>query len=120
MVTDQAAAHDPHNGYLPLGSTVEETKSKRESDPKSIKVAARKSMRKHVEAMVAFHEAGVPALDYGNNIRQVAKDEDSENAVAFPGFVPTYIRPLFCRGIAHSVGRLCLVIPRTFTRAMPR
>ena len=99
MVTDQTSAHDPLNGYLPKGWTVAEWRAKRESDPKAVEKAARASMREHVEAMVAFWNAGVPTLDYGNNIRQVAKDEGLENAFAFPGFVPAYIRPLFCRGI---------------------
>ena len=82
-----------------MGWSIAEWKAKRESDPKAVEKAARASMRTHVEAMLAFHEAGVPTLDYGNNIRQVAKDEGLENAFAFPGFVPAYIRPLFCRGI---------------------
>jgi len=99
MVTDQTSAHDPINGYLPQGWTMEEWTEKRTSDPKAVETAARASMRIHVEAMVAFHEAGVPTLDYGNNIRQVALDEGLENAFAFPGFVPAYIRPLFCRGV---------------------
>ncbi len=99
MVTDQTSAHDPLNGYLPKGWTIGEWKAKRESDPKAVEAAARASMREHVEAMVAFWNAGVPTLDYGNNIRQVALDEGFENAFAFPGFVPAYIRPLFCRGI---------------------
>ncbi len=99
MVTDQTSAHDPLNGYLPQGWTVAEAKAKRESDPKAVEKAARASMRIHVEAMVAFWNAGVPTLDYGNNIRQVAKDEGLETAFAFPGFVPAYIRPLFCKGI---------------------
>jgi len=99
IVTDQTSAHDPINGYLPVGWSIAEWKAKRESDPKAVEKAARASMRTHVEAMLAFHEAGVPTLDYGNNIRQVAKDEGLENAFAFPGFVPAYIRPLFCRGI---------------------
>jgi urocanate hydratase len=99
IVTDQTSAHDPLNGYLPIGWTVAEAKAKRESDPKAVEAAARASMKQHVEAMVAFWDAGVPTLDYGNNIRQVAKDEGLENAFAFPGFVPAYIRPLFCRGI---------------------
>ena len=99
MVTDQTSAHDPINGYLPAGWSMAEWKAKRESDPKAVEKAARASMRTHVEAMLAFHAAGVPTLDYGNNIRQVAKDEGLENAFAFPGFVPAYIRPLFCRGI---------------------
>ncbi len=99
IVTDQTSAHDPINGYLPSGWTVDEWRTKRESDPKAVERAARASMRKHVEAMVAFWNQGVPTLDYGNNIRQVALEEGLENAFAFPGFVPAYIRPLFCRGI---------------------
>jgi urocanate hydratase len=99
MVTDQTSAHDPVNGYLPKGWTMAEWKAKRESDPKAVEKAARASMREHVEAMIAFQDMGIPTFDYGNNIRQVAKDEGLENAFAFPGFVPAYIRPLFCRGI---------------------
>ncbi|KQT85486.1 urocanate hydratase [Aurantimonas sp. Leaf443] len=99
IVTDQTSAHDPVNGYLPAGWTMGEWKARRESDPKAVEKAARASMRTHVEAMLAFHAAGVPTLDYGNNIRQVAKDEGLQNAFDFPGFVPAYIRPLFCRGI---------------------
>ncbi len=99
IVTDQTSAHDPVNGYLPKGWTMAEWKEKREIDPKGVERAARASMRDHVEAMIAFWNAGVPTLDYGNNIRQVAQDEGLENAFAFPGFVPAYIRPLFCRGI---------------------
>ena len=99
IVTDQTSAHDPINGYLPIGWTIAEWLSKRESDPKSVEAAARASMKTHVAAMVDFWNAGVPTLDYGNNIRQVAKEEGLENAFAFPGFVPAYIRPLFCRGI---------------------
>ncbi|UIJ73315.1 urocanate hydratase [Aurantimonas sp. HBX-1] len=99
IVTDQTSAHDPVNGYLPIGWSMAEWRARRESDPKGVEKAARASMRTHVEAMLAFHAAGVPTLDYGNNIRQVAKDEGLENAFAFPGFVPAYIRPLFCRGI---------------------
>ena len=99
IVTDQTSAHDPVNGYLPKGWTLAEWKAKRESDPKAVEHAARASMREHVEAMVAFWNKGIPTLDYGNNIRQVALEEGFENAFAFPGFVPAYIRPLFCRGI---------------------
>ena len=99
MVTDQTSAHDPINGYLPRGWSVGEWRAKRESDPKAVEKAARASMKVHVEAMVAFWNRGVPTLDDGNNIRQVAKEEGLENAFAFPGFVPAYIRPLFCRGI---------------------
>ncbi len=99
IVTDQTSAHDPVNGYLPLGWTLGQWREKRESDPRAVEQAARASMRVHVEAMVAFWDAGVPTLDYGNNIRQVALEEGLENAFAFPGFVPAYIRPLFCRGV---------------------
>ena len=99
MVTDQTSAHDPVNGYLPLGWTVSEWKEKRESDPKAVERAARASMKVHVAAMVDFWNAGVPTLDYGNNIRQVALEEGLADAFAFPGFVPAYIRPLFCRGV---------------------
>ena len=99
IVTDQTSAHDPLNGYLPQGWTMGQWKAKRESDPKAVEKAARASMKVHVAAMVDFWNAGVPTLDYGNNIRQVALDEGLENAFAFPGFVPAYIRPLFCRGI---------------------
>ena len=99
IVTDQTSAHDPLNGYLPQGWTVEQAKAARETDPKSVERAARASMKTQVAAMVDFWNAGVPTMDYGNNIRQVALDEGLENAFAFPGFVPAYIRPLFCKGI---------------------
>jgi urocanate hydratase len=99
MVTDQTSAHDPLHGYLPQGWSMAEWKDKQESDPKAVEKAARASMKTHVAAMVDFWNAGVPTLDYGNNIRQVALEEGLENAFAFPGFVPAYIRPLFCRGI---------------------
>ncbi|GGB23855.1 urocanate hydratase [Tistrella bauzanensis] len=99
MVTDQTSAHDPINGYLPIGWNMAEWRAKRESDPKAVEAAARASMKIHVQAMLDFWNRGVPTLDYGNNIRQVAKDEGLEDAFAFPGFVPAYIRPLFCRGV---------------------
>jgi urocanate hydratase len=99
MVTDQTSAHDPVHGYLPQGWSVAEWRAKQESDPKAVEKAARASMKVQVAAMVDFWNAGVPTLDYGNNIRQVALDEGLEDAFAFPGFVPAYIRPLFCRGI---------------------
>ncbi|WP_299406333.1 urocanate hydratase [uncultured Roseobacter sp.] len=99
IVTDQTSAHDPVNGYLPQGWSLGDWKAKRESDPKAVERAARTSMKVHVTAMVDFWNADVPTLDYGNNIRQVALEEGLENAFAFPGFVPAYIRPLFCRGI---------------------
>ena len=99
IVTDQTSAHDPVHGYLPQGWTVAEWREKQESDPKAVEKAARASMKTHVAAMVAFSERDVPTVDYGNNIRQVALEEGLENAFAFPGFVPAYIRPLFCRGV---------------------
>lgn len=99
IVTDQTSAHDPVHGYLPRGWTVAEWREKQESDPKAVEKAARASMKVHVAAMVDFWNADVPTFDYGNNIRQVAREEGLENAFAFPGFVPAYIRPLFCRGV---------------------
>ena len=99
IVTDQTSAHDPVHGYLPQGWSVTQWREKQESDPKAVEKAARASMKLQVAAMVDFWNAGVPTLDYGNNIRQVAQEEGLENAFAFPGFVPAYIRPLFCRGI---------------------
>jgi urocanate hydratase len=99
IVTDQTSAHDPLHGYCPAGWSVGEWRAAQDSDPKRVEAAARSSMKAHVAAMVDFWNAGVPTLDYGNNIRQVAQDEGLENAFAFPGFVPAYIRPLFCRGI---------------------
>jgi len=99
IVTDQTSAHDPIHGYLPQGWSVAEWRDRQESDPKAVEKAARASMKVQVAAMVDFWNAGVPTLDYGNNIRQVALEEGLENAFAFPGFVPAYIRPLFCKGI---------------------
>ena len=99
IVTDQTSAHDPVNGYLPQGWSIAEWRERRESDPRAVEAAARASMKVHVNAMVDFWNDGVPTLDYGNNIRQVALEEGLENAFAFPGFVPAYVRPLFCRGI---------------------
>ncbi|MEZ5802148.1 MAG: urocanate hydratase [Rhizobiaceae bacterium] len=98
-VTDQTSAHDPVNGYLPQGWTVAEWEERRERDPKAVAAAAKKSMAVHVRAMLDFHKQGIPTFDYGNNIRQMALEEGVENAFDFPGFVPAYIRPLFCRGI---------------------
>ena len=99
IVTDQTSAHDPLHGYLPVGWSVAEWRAKQESDPKAVEKAARASMKTHVAAMVDYWNQGVPTVDYGNNIRQVALEEGLENAFAFPGFVPAYIRPLFCRGV---------------------
>lgn len=99
MVTDQTSAHDPVNGYLPLGWTLEQWEAKRESAPEEVSAAAKTSMAVHVQAMLDFAKRGIPTFDYGNNIRQMALDEGVENAFDFPGFVPAYIRPLFCRGV---------------------
>jgi urocanate hydratase len=98
-LTDQTSAHDPANGYLPIGWTVSEWLAKRASDPDAVAAAAVKSISRHVNAMLEFHAAGVPTFDYGNNIRQVAFDDGVQNAFDFPGFVPAYVRPLFCRGV---------------------
>jgi urocanate hydratase len=98
-VTDQTSAHDPVNGYLPKGWTIHEWQSRRESDPKGVDRAARASMAEHVGAMLDFHRMGIPVVDYGNNIRQMALEEGVKDAFDFPGFVPAYIRPLFCRGV---------------------
>ncbi|MFN7619122.1 MAG: urocanate hydratase, partial [bacterium] len=99
MVTDQTSAHDLVNGYLPAGWTVAEWEDKRVSDPAAVTAAATKSIVDHVQAMLDFQAMGIPVTDYGNNIRQVAFDAGVEKAFDFPGFVPAYIRPLFCRGI---------------------
>ncbi|WP_239710570.1 MULTISPECIES: urocanate hydratase [unclassified Mammaliicoccus] len=98
IVTDQTSAHDPLNGYVPEGYSLEEADKLRESDPKKYVKLSSASMKKHVDAMLKFQEKGSVAFDYGNNIRQVAFDEGLENAFDFPGFVPAYIRPLFCEG----------------------
>ncbi|MBM3584317.1 MAG: urocanate hydratase [Alphaproteobacteria bacterium] len=99
MVTDQTSAHDPIHGYLPAGWTLEQWEERQKSDPDGVARAAKASMATHVRAMLAFHAQGVPTFDYGNNIRQFAKDMGVADAFAFPGFVPAYIRPLFCRGV---------------------
>jgi urocanate hydratase len=99
VVTDQTSAHDPLNGYLPKNWTLAEWEDKRETQPKAVERAARQSMAAQVRAMLDFHQTGVPTLDYGNNIRQMAREEGVADAFDFPGFVPAYIRPLFCRGI---------------------
>ncbi|MBD7989056.1 urocanate hydratase [Luteimonas sp. Sa2BVA3] len=98
-VTDQTSAHDPVHGYLPIGWTVEQWLERQQANPEQVRDAAKQSMRVHVEAMLAFHARGIPTVDYGNNIRQMAMDEGCANAFDFPGFVPAYVRPLFCRGI---------------------
>ena len=98
-VTDQTSAHDPLNGYLPAGWTLEQAVELRARDPARVVAAAKQSMAQHVRAMLDFHALGIATFDYGNNIRQVAKEEGVDNAFDFPGFVPAYIRPLFCRGV---------------------
>ncbi len=98
-LTDQTSAHDPANGYLPIGWSVAEWFEKRATDPDAVAAAATKSISVHVQAMLDFHAAGVPTFDYGNNIRQVAFDDGVKDAFDFPGFVPAYVRPLFCRGV---------------------
>ena len=98
-VTDQTSAHDPVHGYLPIGWTVEQWLAAQKSDPEGVRDAAKQSMRVHVEAMLAFQRLGIPTFDYGNNIRQMAQDVGCEHAFDFPGFVPAYVRPLFCRGV---------------------
>jgi urocanate hydratase len=98
-VTDQTSAHDLLRGYLPLGWSLEQWRARQLSDPHSVVAAAQESAAVHVRAMLEFQRKGVPVFDYGNNIRQVAFDAGVKNAFDFPGFVPAYIRPLFCRGI---------------------
>ena len=98
-VTDQTSAHDPVHGYLPIGWSLETWWHKQKTAPDEVRDAAKDSMRVHVEAMLAFEKQGIPTFDYGNNIRQMAHDVGLANAFDFPGFVPAYVRPLFCRGI---------------------
>lgn len=99
LLTDQTSAHDPLNGYLPLGWSLDKAKKMRLSDQEAVIAAAKKSIALHVQAMLGFQALGVPVFDYGNNIRQIAFDEGVKQAFDFPGFVPAYIRPLFCRGV---------------------
>ena len=99
VVTDQTSAHDPVNGYLPAGWTVPEWQERRAKDPKGVARAAKESMAVQIRAMLRFHADGIPTVDYGNNLRQMARDAGVAEAFAFPGFVPAYIRPLFCRGV---------------------
>ena len=99
LVTDQTSAHDPGNGYLPIGWSLDQWEREKENNPAKVVDEARKSMAVHVEGMLAFHKQGIPTVDYGNNIRQEAFNVGVENAFDFPGFVPAYVRPLFCRGI---------------------
>jgi len=99
LVTDQTSAHDPANGYLPAGWTLNQWQSEKRDNPQLVVEQARKSMAQHVTAMLEFHKQGIPTVDYGNNIRQEALNYGVENAFDFPGFVPAYVRPLFCRGV---------------------
>ena len=99
MVTDQTSAHDPLNGYLPIGWSLDQWERKQDSDPRGVVAAAKESMAVQVRAMLGFHAQGIPTFDYGNNIRQMAMEVGVADAFAFPGFVPAYIRPLFCRGV---------------------
>ena len=101
-VTDQTSAHDPANGYCPAGWSVAKWQDMRTRDPAAVATAARASMPQHVEAMLSFQKLGVPTFDYGNNIRQEAKDAGVAHAFDFPGFVPAYVRPLFCREIGRA------------------
>src|SRR5262249_50641855 len=98
-VTDQTSAHDPLNGYLPVGMTLAQAAEVRRNAPEEMVACAKQSMAAQVQAMLTFHKQGVPTFDYGNNIRQMASEAGVKNAFDFPGFVPAYIRPLFCRGI---------------------
>ncbi|MFT5549750.1 MAG: urocanate hydratase [Candidatus Azotimanducaceae bacterium] len=99
LVTDQTSAHDPVNGYLPIGWSMDQWNKTRISDPELVATEAKKSMALHVKAMLEFHRQGIPTIDYGNNIRQEALNLGVTDAFDFPGFVPAYIRPLFCKGI---------------------
>lgn len=98
-VTDQTSAHDPLHGYLPAGWTLEQWFDKQKTAPEEVISAAKHSMRTHVEAMLHFEDMGIPTFDYGNNIRQMAFEMGCRDAFDFPGFVPAYVRPLFCRGV---------------------
>jgi urocanate hydratase len=98
-VTDQTSAHDPLHGYLPAGWTLQQWFDKQNTAPQEVVEAAKRSMRTHVEAMLHFEDMGIPVFDYGNNIRQMAFEVGCKDAFDFPGFVPAYVRPLFCRGI---------------------
>ncbi len=99
LVTDQTSAHDPVNGYLPAGWSMDKWRQEIKNNPRKVADASRETMAHHVESMLAFHKMGIPTVDYGNNIRQEAQNFGVENAFDFPGFVPAYIRPLFCRGV---------------------
>ncbi len=120
VVTDQTSAHDPLNGYLPQGWTLEQAKEMRLKDEAAVVKAAKASMAVQVQAMLALQSRGAATLDYGNNIRQMAFDEGVANAFDFPGFVPAYIRPLFCEALARSAGRRSVVTLRISTRQIRR
>jgi urocanate hydratase len=98
LVTDQTSAHDPANGYLPEHWSLDKWRALREKEPEEVALSARESIARHVRAMIGFKEMGIPCVDYGNNIRQEAKNAGLKNAFAYPGFVPAYVRPLFCVG----------------------
>src|SRR5690606_7521461 len=98
VLTDQTSAHDPLNGYIPIGYSLEEAAELRKREPQKYVELSKQSIAEHVKAMLSMQEKGAITFDYGNNIRQVAKDEGVENAFNFPGFVPAYIRPQFCEG----------------------
>ena len=99
LVTDQTSAHDPANGYLPERWSLERWRDLRKKDPEEVATSAREAIANQVRAILGFKDLGIPCVDYGNNIRQEAKNVGVKNAFDFPGFVPAYIRPLFCRGI---------------------
>jgi urocanate hydratase len=118
VVTDQTSAHDPINGYLPKGWSLADWENRRASDPRRVEREAKRSMAEHVRAMLEFHKRGIPTVDYGNNIRQMAKDEGVANAFDFPGFVPAYIRPMFCRGIGPFRWAALSGDPTSFARRL--
>ena len=120
LVTDQTSAHDPNNGYLPVGWTLSQWQNEKRQNPGRVVEQARKSMADHVTAMLAFHEQGIPTVDYGNNIRQEAMNFGVENAFDFPGFVPAYVRPLFVVALAPSAGWRYPEIRKIFFAPMPR
>ena len=120
VVTDQTSAHDPVHGYLPQGWTVEQWRAKQKTSGAEITAAAKKSMAVQVRAMLTLQERGAATLDYGNNIRQMALEEGVANAFDFPGFVPAYVRPLFCEGIGPFRWWRCPAIRKTSTRPTRR
>ena len=115
-VTDQTSAHDPVNGYLPIGWTLAQWEDKRVSDPQAVKAAAMASMKIHVQAMLDFQKAGIPTLDYGNNIRQMAFEMGLKDAFDFPALCPPISARCSAAASAPSAGPPCPAIPKTFTR----